>query len=119
MQSAQCVSASLYEIMIKKAWALNASSARSWKTYPYLKLHPFVIPVNSLHLKINTHSANEGVVECVVGVSEQKTGFPNTAIANDEQFEHVVKVLIRSISLPKALVCLCHLLTNALHIESG
>lgn len=53
--------------------------------------------VDSLHLEVNAHSADEGWSKGVVGIAEEEGGFANTAVADDEQFEHVVEILVGSI----------------------
>lgn len=53
--------------------------------------------VDCLHLEVNAHSADEGRGEGVIGIAEEEGGFANTAVADDEQFEHVVKILVGGI----------------------
>ena len=67
------------------------------RTHPNLQLHSLLVAVDSLHLKVYAHSADEGWGEGVIGIAEEEGSFANTAVANDEQFEHVVKILVRSI----------------------
>lgn len=67
------------------------------RTHPDLQLHSLLMAVDSLHLEVNAHSADEGRSEGVVGIAEEEGGFANAAVADDEQFEHVVKILVGSI----------------------
>lgn len=53
--------------------------------------------VDGLYLEVNAHGADKGWSEGVISIAEKEGGFANTAVANDEQFEHVVKVLVRGI----------------------
>ena len=53
--------------------------------------------VDCLHLKVDAHGADEGWGEGVISIAEEEGSFADTAVANDEQFEHVVKILVRSI----------------------
>lgn len=66
---------------------------------PNLKLDSLFIFENSFDFEIDPNGADEGRGEGVIRVTEQKRCFPHTAVANDEQFEHVVKVLIRGVFL--------------------
>lgn len=67
------------------------------RTYPNLQLHSLLVAVDCLHLKVDAHGADEGWGEGVIRIAEEEGSFANTAVANDEQFEHVVKILVRSI----------------------
>lgn len=67
-------------------------------THPYLQLHTLLMTVNCLHFEVDTHSADKGRGEGVISIAEKEGGLPDAAVANDEQFEHVVKVLVRGIS---------------------
>lgn len=87
---------------------MNGTQATA-TTHPYLELDPLFVPVDGLDFEVDAHRADERVAERVVGISEQKAGLAHAAVANDEELEHVVKVLVGAISLPKALVCLRHL----------
>lgn len=82
--------------------------------HPDLQLDPLVVTINRLHLEVDTYGADEGVAEGVVGVAEQEGCFPNAAVPDDEQLEHVVKVLVRAIPLTETLVCLGHLKRQSL-----
>lgn len=53
--------------------------------------------VDCLHLEVDAHSADKGWGEGVISIAEEKGGFANTAVADDKQFEHVVKILVRGI----------------------
>lgn len=77
------------------------------KTYPYpnLQLHPLVISVNGLHLKVNSHRANKGRCERIIGIPEKKGGLPHAAVPNDQKFKHVVKVLVWDISMSISRIC--------------
>lgn len=74
-------------------------------TYPNLQFHPLVIPINRFHFEVNSHCANKGWCESVIGVSEEEGCFAHAAVANDQKFEHVIKILIGSIFLPVSGIC--------------
>lgn len=82
---------------------------RSQWTHPDLEFDPLVITVNCFYFEVNPNSADKRVTEWVVCISEQKAGFSHTAVAYNEELEHVVKVLVGAISLSKAVICFCHL----------
>ena len=67
--------------------------------HPYLQLHPLLVPVDGLHLEVDAHRADEGRGEGVVGVAEQEGGLAHAAVADDQQLEHVVKVLVGRVPL--------------------
>ena len=69
-------------------------------TYPYLKFDPFVLSEDGLDFEINTNSGNKGRSERVVGVAEKEAGLAHRTVANNEELEHVVKVLVGSVFLP-------------------
>jgi len=69
-------------------------------TYPDLEFHALVVPKYGLHLKVNAHRGDEGGCEAIVGVAEEEAGLAHAGVANDEQLEHVVKVLVGGILLP-------------------
>lgn len=70
------------------------------ETYPNLQLHAFVLAEDRLHLEVDAHRAHEGRGERVVGVAKQKRRLAHAAVANDQNLEHVVKVLVDRILLP-------------------
>lgn len=53
--------------------------------------------VDSLHFEVDAHGADKGRGEGIISIAEEEGGLTNTAVANDEQFEHVVKILVRGI----------------------
>lgn len=77
--------------------------------HPDLQLDPLVVAIHRLHLEVDAHGADERVAEGVVGVAEQEGRFPNAAVADDEQLEHVVEVLVGAVPRTETLVCLGHL----------
>lgn len=68
-------------------------------TYPNLKLDSLFIFEYSFHFEIDPDCADKCRCKGVIRITEEERCFPHTAIANDEQFEHVVKVLIRGVFL--------------------
>ena len=68
--------------------------------YPDLQFDAFVVPVDGLDFKIDAHGGHEGGREGVVCVAEEKRRLPHRGVADDEQLEHVVKVLVRRVLLP-------------------
>lgn len=69
-------------------------------THPDLQLHSLLIAVDCLHLEVDAHSADEGWGEGVISIAEEEGGFANAAVADDEQFKHVVKILVGGIFDP-------------------
>lgn len=80
-----------------------------FSSYPDLKLDPLVVPVDGLHLEVDPHRAHKSWRERVVGVAEQEGGFPHAAVSNDQDLEHIVKVLVRSLLLSIGRCCRGHL----------
>ena len=74
-------------------------------TYPYLKFDPFVLSEDGLDFEINTNSRNKGRCERVVGVAEKEAGLAHRTVANNQELEHVVKVLVGSVFLPSSTLC--------------
>lgn len=68
-------------------------------TYPNLKLDSLFIFEYSFYFEIDPNRADECRCKGVIRITEQERCFSHTAIANDEQFEHVVKVLVRRVFL--------------------
>ena len=73
--------------------------------YPYLKFDPFVLSEDGLDFEINTNSGNKGRSERVVGVAEKEAGLAHRTVANNQELEHVVKVLVGSVFLPSSTLC--------------
>ena len=98
---------------LEKAFELFAFHANILKVcttfysihYPYLKFDPFVLAEDGLDFEINANSGNKGRSERVVGVAEEEAGLAHRAVANDQQLEHVVKVLVGSVFLPGSTLC--------------
>merc|ERR1719431_583935 len=67
---------------------------------PNLKLHPLILSEDSFDLEVYSDGADEGGGEGVVCVSEEEGGFADGAVADDEELEHVVEVLVGGILLP-------------------
>lgn len=68
-------------------------------TYPYLQLDPLVFTKNCLHLEVNPHGADKSRGKGVVRIAEKEGGFAHTAVADDEELEHIIKVLVSCILL--------------------
>lgn len=68
-------------------------------THPYLQLDPLVITENCLHLEVNPHGANKSRCKGVICIAEKEGSFAHTAVADDKQLEHVIKVLVGRILL--------------------
>ena len=86
--------------MIKTS-TLTSSSA----TYPNLKLNPFVLSEDRLYFEINAYCGDEGRCEGIIGVPEKEACLAHGTVANDQQLEHVIEVLIGSIFLPGSSLC--------------
>ena len=70
------------------------------KTYPYLQFDPLVLSEHCLHFEVDADGADEGGGEGVVGVPEEEGGLAHRAVADDQQLEHVVEVLVCCVLLP-------------------
>ena len=68
-------------------------------SHPDLQLYPFVVPVDGLHLEVDAHRADESRREGVISIAKQEGGFTHTAVANDQDLEHVVEVLVGGLLL--------------------
>ncbi len=82
-------------------WLYNdLKLAQIWpQTDPDLQLDPLVLPKDGLDLEVNAHCGDEGGGEWVIGVAEEEGRLAYTAVAYDENLEHVVKVLVHRIFL--------------------
>ena len=69
-------------------------------TYPNLKFDPFVLSEDGLDFEINPHGGNKGRGERVVGIAEKEAGLAHRAVTDDQEFEHVVEVLVGGVLLP-------------------
>lgn len=69
-------------------------------THPYLKFDPFVVPEHGFHFEVDADGGYERGRETVVGVSEQKRRLTDAAVADDQQLEHVIEVLVGPFLLP-------------------
>lgn len=67
-------------------------------SHPDLEFDPRVVPVDGLDFEVDAHRADKGRREGVVCVAEQEGGLSHTAVADDEQLEHVVEVLVGRLS---------------------
>lgn len=76
--------------------------------YPDLQFDPLVLPEDRLDLEVDADGGDEGRGEGVVGVTEEEARLAHARVADDEQLEHVVKVLVRGVLLPRLALC-CHL----------
>lgn len=81
------------------------------KTYPYLEFDPLVLPEHCFDFEIDPDRGDEGGREGVVCVAEEERGLAHGGVPDDQQLEHVVKVLVCGILLP-GLALGCHLETN-------
>lgn len=66
------------------------------------------MPKDCFHFEIDSDGAHERRREAIICVSEEEGGFSNRTVADDEQFEHVVEVLVGRVFLPP-LILTCHL----------
>lgn len=72
---------------------------------PNLKFDSLVIPKNRLDLEVYPYCTDEGRREGVVGVAEEEGSLAHGRVANNQEFEHVVKVLVGGILLPAVILC--------------
>lgn len=63
-------------------------------SYPDLQLYPLVASVDGLDLEVDAHRADKCWCERVVCITEEEGGLPNAAVADYEDFKHVIKVLV-------------------------
>lgn len=75
------------------------------RSHPNLQLDPLVISVDRLHLKVDAHCADESRSEGIIGIAEQKAGLSHAAVADDQDLEHVVEVLVRGLLLSITVIC--------------
>lgn len=112
LSETQCSTARRLEISLKTPWGRNRAQWFSlaslnvqhpqnegWcqfkVTYPNLKLDSLFIFENSFDFEIDANRADKRRGKGVVRVAEQERCFSHAAIANDQQLEHVVEVLVR------------------------
>lgn len=77
-------------------------------TYPDLKFNSFIVSKDGFHFKVDANSADKGARKRVVGIAEQERSLANATIADDQQLEHVVEILIGRIFLPLSVAALSH-----------
>jgi len=58
------------------------------------------VPKHSFYFEIDADRGYESRRETVVGVPKQERSLPNATVADDEQLEHVIKVLVGPFLLP-------------------
>jgi len=58
------------------------------------------VPEHGFYFEIDADSGHEGRRETVVGVPKQKRSLADAAVADDEQLEHVIEVLVGPFLLP-------------------
>jgi len=58
------------------------------------------VPKHGFYFEIYADRGYESRRETVVGVSKQERSLSNATVADDEQLEHVIKVLVRPFLLP-------------------
>lgn len=87
--------------------------------HPDLQLYPLVIPVDGLDFKVDAHCADKGRCEWVVCITEKEGGLSDAAVADDEDFKHVIKVLLRRLLLAIWGICRRHLGKNKEHTNSS
>ena len=83
----------------------TSTSTSSSATYPNLKLNPFVLSEDRLYFEINAYCGDEGRCEGIIGITEKEACLAHGTVANDQQLEHVIEVLIGSIFLPGSSLC--------------
>lgn len=62
--------------------------------HPDLQLNALVVAIDGLHFEVNAHSADKSRGEGVVGIPEEERSLAHTAVADDQDLEHIVKVLV-------------------------
>ena len=60
---------------------------------------------DGLDFEVNADGGNEGRGEGVVSIAEKEAGLAHRAVPDDEEFEHVVEVLVGSVFLPSSTLC--------------
>lgn len=86
------------------------NSQNYFLAYPNLQLNSFFIFENRFYFEIDPNRAYKCRCKGIISISEQEGGFSNTAVADNEQFEHVIKVLVRCIFLAiSGILNGCHL----------
>ena len=78
------------------------------KPYPDLEFDALVLAEDGLDFEVDADGGDEGGCEGVVRVAEQERRLAHAAVADDQQFEHVVEVLVRRILLPPVVLAHRH-----------
>lgn len=73
---------------------VRATADQSFLSHPDLQLYPLVASVDGLDLEVDAHRADKRWREGVVCITEEEGGLPHAAVPDDEDFKHVVKVLV-------------------------
>ena len=73
------------------------------ETNPNLQFNSFVVPEDCLDFEVYADCADERRRERIVGIPEEEGCFADTAVADDQDLEHEVKVLICGILLNMAV----------------
>lgn len=73
-------------------------------THPDLEFDPLVVPEHGLHFEVDADRGHERGRETVVGVPEQERSLADATVADDQQLEHVVEVLVGALLLPFAVL---------------
>lgn len=80
--------------------SISAPAPRVQPPYPYLQLDALVVPEYSFYFEINADCADERWGEAVVRISKQKRRLSDRTVSYDQQFEHVVEILVGGVLLP-------------------
>lgn len=72
---------------------IQATAAKNI-SHPNLQLYPLVVPVDGLDLEVDAYCADKGRCERVICVTEEEGGLSDAAVPDDEDFKHVIKVLV-------------------------
>ena len=75
------------------------------RTHPYLELDSLVLSEDGFDLEVYAYGADKRRGERVVCIAEEEGRLAHTAVPDDKQLEHVVKVLVSRIFLPLTVIC--------------
>lgn len=79
------------------------------ETDPNLKFDSFLVSEDGFNFEVDADGRDERRRERVVCITEEKRCLANGRVADNQQFEHIVVVLVRRLFLPFLIHC-CHLL---------
>lgn len=81
-------------------------------SYPDLKFDPLILTEDGLDFEVDADGWDESRREGIIGITEEKRRFADTAIPDDQQFKHVIEILVSRILLPPVVLAYRHVFVN-------